>query len=85
MKNTITKKELLTIKETLEALQVSTPTLRGYIKKGFLRKVRDTLDKNKVYYLKSEVDKLLSSFADRSFLLIGFILKNSINNLTSKS
>ncbi len=61
MKTTITKSDLLTIKETLEVLEVSTPTLRGYIKKGFLRKVRDTLDKNKVYYLKSEVDKLIAN------------------------
>ncbi len=61
MKNTITTKDLLTIKETLEALQVSTTTLRGYIKKGLLRRVRDGLDKTKVYYLKSEVDKLLTN------------------------
>ena len=61
MKNTITKKDLLTIKETQEALQVSTTTLRGYIKKGLLRRVRDSLDKTKVYYLKSEVDKLLTN------------------------
>ena len=61
MKTTITKKDLLTIKETLEALQVSTTTLRAYIKKGSLRRVRDTLDKNKVYYLKSEVEKLLTN------------------------
>ena len=61
MKNTITKKDLLTIKETLEALQVSTTTLRGYLKKGLLRRVRDSLDKTKVYYLKSEVDKLLAN------------------------
>lgn len=61
MKNTITKKDLLTIKETREALQVSTTTLRGYLKKGFLHRVRDSLDKTKVYYLKSEVDKLLAN------------------------
>ncbi len=61
MKNTITKKDLLTRSETLKALQVSTTTLRAYIKKGFLRRVRDTLDKNKVYYLKSEVNKLLTN------------------------
>ena len=61
MKNTITKSDLLTIKETLEALQVSTTTLRGYLKKGFLHRVRDSLDKTKVYYLKSEVDKLLNN------------------------
>ena len=61
MKATITKKDLLTIKETLEALQVSTTTLQRYIKKGLLRRVRDSLDKTKVYYLKSEVDKLLAN------------------------
>ena len=61
MKNIITTKDLLTIKETLEALQVSTTTLRGYLKKGFLHRVRDSLDKTKVYYLKSEVDKLLAN------------------------
>ena len=61
MNNTITKKDLLTIKETLEALQVSTTTLQRYIKKGLLRRVRDSLDKTKVYYLKSEVDKLLAN------------------------
>ena len=61
MKNTITTKDLLTIKQTREALQVSTTTLRGYIKKGLLRRVRDSLDKTKVYYLKSEVDKLINN------------------------
>ena len=61
MNTTITKNDLLTIKETLEVLQVSTTTLRGYIKKGFLHKVRDTLDKTKVYYLKSEVEKLITN------------------------
>lgn len=61
MKNTITKKDLLTIKETREALQVSITTLQGYTKKGLLRRVRDSLDKTKVYYLKSEVDKLLNN------------------------
>jgi len=61
MKNTITTKDLLTIKETRETLQVSTTTLRGYIKKGLLRRVRDSLDKTKVYYLKSEVDKLITN------------------------
>lgn len=60
-KENITKKDLLTIKETLEVLQVSITTLRGYIKKGLLRRVRDSLDKTKVYYLKSEVDKLITN------------------------
>ena len=61
MKNKITQKDLLSLKDTLDALKVSAVTLRGYNKQGLLKKVRDTLNKNKVYYLKSEVEKLLSN------------------------
>ena len=61
MKNKITEKDLLSLKDTLDVLKVSAVTLRGYNKQGLLKKVKDTLNKNKVYYLKSEVEKLVAN------------------------
>ena len=61
MKNKITEKDLLSLKDTLDVLKVSAVTLRGYNKQGLLKKVKDTLNKNKVYYLKSEVEKVVAN------------------------
>ena len=45
MKNKITEKDLLSLKDTLDVLKVSAVTLRGYNKQGLLKKVKDTLNK----------------------------------------
>ena len=66
---TIIAEDVITSKEAVELLNVSEGTLRVYVKKGLLDRVKDKVDLSKTYYLKSQI----KSFLDTRY----FIVKDS--------
>lgn len=63
----ITKKDLLTLKETEEMLGVSNTQLRDLTKQHGLKKVKDKLNLNYTFYLKSSIEE----FMNNRFFVVG--------------